>query len=406
MTIKERIQRKAPTQLDEQRYAQLSRLDRRGGDVQRSVESNHTGTIQRASLDPSTLTPQDAQYLQRTIGNAQLTTLLQNHNGGDDGSSIQRTSAPTQINFERSIQRMTHYVDLLVSKGKQLTAQSPQHQTKNTEKNIDPALSQVQRTDTTQQARESGEMIQLARFTFKDHNNESFYAMLTTPDELIRDGGKMSKTGTTTYDTIVGKLSDFVSNASTYTPSQIVFKLIEIRILIRRWNLKHEIKSMFQTPRYRALNQLYKEAKQVMNMISQSRKRKKKRSIYDDEGVTPGQNNIEPLVGGPGKSGIGPINDDQDMVMTRGRSGFTPLSGGPGKSGVGQLDDLMDMDMVVTSGETDSGDDLREDEFEIVGEKDELDENGSTPMGISLKEFMDEHTSKTPGHDDIDVDLL
>ena len=194
--------------------------------------------------------------------------------------------------------------------------------------------------------------------------------MLTTPDELMRDGGKMSKTGTTTYDTIVGKLSDFVSNASTYTPSQIIFKVIEIRQLIRKWNSKHNIKSMFQTPRYRALKKLYNEARYVMGMFSQSRKRKNKLSIYDDEGVTLGQNNVVPLVGGPGKSGVD------------------------------QLDDLMDMDMVVTSGQTNG------DEFEVIREEDKIEEPGSTPMGISLKEFMDDHMSQTPGNDDTDVDFL
>ncbi|MEM7536698.1 MAG: hypothetical protein AAF639_31235 [Chloroflexota bacterium] len=118
MTTTQQVQRNAPTQLDEQKIARLSQPEISSPDMQSGGESSHSGAVQRASLDPNTLTPQDAHYLQRTIGNAGLTTLLQNRNGGD-GASIQRT--PTQINFQRSIQRMSEHVDSLAAQGQRMS---------------------------------------------------------------------------------------------------------------------------------------------------------------------------------------------------------------------------------------------------------------------------------------------
>ncbi|MEM7536896.1 MAG: hypothetical protein AAF639_32255, partial [Chloroflexota bacterium] len=207
MERKQRPSPKASTQLDERKSARLARPER--SQLNRSTAQEHStdngsGAIQRASLDPSTMTPQDVQYLQRTMGNAGLTTLLQNHHNGGDGANIQRT--PTKINFERSIQRMSDHVDSLVVQGQRMSNSSDS----------------IQRTGESPQ---SGPTIQRAAITL-DTPNGAYRFNVMTPAELMKAAGGAWGGGGTRYRRIITRL-DKLHEGKFSNPMFIVGLLLE-----------------------------------------------------------------------------------------------------------------------------------------------------------------------------------
>ncbi|MEM7536699.1 MAG: hypothetical protein AAF639_31240 [Chloroflexota bacterium] len=452
MTIEQRVQRKHPTRLDEQTYSRLSQSEMPKTDTPSNGEVHHTGAIQRASLDPSTLTPQDAQVLQRTIGNAQLTTLLQNHKaGGDSSASSQRTSAPTQINFERSIQRMAEHVDSLVAQGEQLTAQSQQHRQS---KNTATVPEQVQRTDIVQRTGGTGATDAIIQrtgvVTFTNAFGKTFTQRVTTFLEMKnwRRGGKARKDGTT-YDQILTKLHALHDKKSYGSYKDSENAITEITGLISTWVRKHPVKYYFNPLRSSALMTLDQQLSRALGILHTSwelERERRRMQIVEERLQMPDnkqqvtekhvgrprigpdlsklRSRVEPGMVEPGApmSSVKMHNDapigsqvikphDLSGLDKRGSEGDgnETTTGFPGLGKILknmiQINDELDDD-VVHEMETDSGlekipiDQMQPGMPVDVDMIDNEDEGGQTTTGPSLQKILDHMLSKTPGGDD------